>query len=105
MVGQGGWTLSPAYDINPTPDQGPTRSLSTAIGADPEDTTASLDVAFEVAEYFDLDDDEARGIAAQVADVTRSWAQRATTAGIPTHELDSMRSSFEHEDLDIAIGR
>lgn len=104
-AGQGGWTLSPAYDINPTPDQGQTRFLSTAIGVDPEDTTASLDVAFEVAEYFDLDDDEARGIAAQVADVTRTWAQRATTAGIPTHELDAMRPSFEHQDLDIATGR
>ena len=45
------------------------------------------------------------GIAAEVADVTRTWAQRATTGGIPTHELDGMRSSFEHEDLDIATGR
>ena len=104
-AGQGGWTLSPAYDINPTPDQGQTRFLSTAIGVDPEDTTASLDIAFEVAEYFDLDDGEARGIAAEVADVTRTWADRATAARIPAHEIDAMRSSFEHEDLDIATGR
>jgi len=104
-AGQGGWTLSPAYDINPTPDQGQTRFLSTAIGVDPEDTTASMDVAFDVVEYFGLDDGEARAIAAEVADVTSTWAQRATAAGVPTHELDRMRSSFEHEDLDIATGR
>jgi serine/threonine-protein kinase HipA len=102
-AGAGGWRLSPAYDLNPVPAQMKPRFLSTAIGEDPEDTTASLELAFEVAEYFDLERDEARGIAREVAEVTRFWADRAHAVGIDRGEVDLMRTAFEHEDLTLAL--
>ena len=101
-AGKGGWTLSPAYDINPTPNQGQVRFLSTAIGVDPDDTTASVEMAIEVADSFDLEEDEARAIFGEVAEVTSTWAERASAMGIPQSELDAMRSSFDHSDAETA---
>jgi len=103
-AGEGSWCLSPAYDLNPVPVEIKPRFLSTAIGEDPDDTSASLDLAFEVAPYFDLEEDEARAIARQVADVTVHWAERARANGITGSEIDLMASAFEHEDLDTALG-
>ena len=53
-----GWRLSPAYDLNPVPVDVRPRILSVAITID--DPTASLTLAMEVAEYFDLSATEAR---------------------------------------------
>jgi len=103
-AGRGGWCLSPAYDLNPIPAEVRPRFLSTAIGEDPYDTSASLELALQVAAYFDLEDDEARAVARDIAVVTAHWADRARTAGIPGHEVDFMRSAFEHEDLELALG-
>lgn len=102
-AGGGGWRLSPAYDLNPVPVEVKPRFLSTAIGEDPHDTTASLPLAFEGARYFDLEDEEARSVALEVARVTREWADRATGMGIPAAEIDLMSSAFEHEDLRLAL--
>jgi len=104
-AGSGGWCLSPAYDLNPVPADIRPRFLATAIGVDPEDTTASLELAFEVAGYFDMEEEEARTIAREVAEVTRHWADRAHAVGIQRSEIDIMTSAFEHEDLDLALGR
>ena len=104
-AGQGGWCLSPAYDLNPVPAEIKPRFLSTAIGEDPHDTSASLELALGVASYFDMEDDEARAVAREVADVTLHWADRAKTNAIDGSEIDLMRSAFEHVDLDIALGR
>ena len=103
-TGRGSWCLSPVYDLNPVPVEIKPRFLSTAIGEDPHDTSASLEPAFEVAAYFDLEDDEARAVAHEVADVTVHWGDRAKAAGISGSEIDLMRSAFEHADLDLALG-
>ena len=79
------------------------RFLSTAIGEDPNDTSASLLLALEVAEYFDISEEEARSTAVQVARVTREWADRAQSMGIPGTEIDFMSSAFEHDDLTLAL--
>ena len=102
-AGMGGWTLSPAYDINPVPAQIKPRFLSTAIGENPEDTSASLALALEVAEYFDMEATEARDVASEVAEVTRQWADRARATGIRGSEIDLMASAFEHDDLSLAL--
>ncbi len=101
-AGRGGWILSPAYDLNPVPAELKSRFLSTAIGENPNDTSASLDIALEVAEYFDLERDEACKILLEVATVTSSWADRARSNGIAREEITLMRSAFEHEDLRLA---
>ncbi len=102
-AGRGGWTLSPAYDLNPVPVEVKPRFLSTAIGEDPNDTSASLRLALEVGEYFDLSEDEARATAVQVAHVTEQWAERAERLGIRGADIDLMSSAFDHDDLALAL--
>jgi serine/threonine-protein kinase HipA len=101
--GSGGWRLSPAYDLNPTPTDIKPRILSTAVNL--EDRSASLDLALEVAEYFELDVTEARRIAAQVAKATGTWRREAAKFGLRKTEIERMASAFEHADLKAAQGR
>lgn len=99
-AGQEGWRLSPAYDMNPVPTDIKPRILSTAINED--DNTASLALAMEVAEYFELDDGQAREIAQQVGKAVAKWRDEAARHGITKGEADRMASAFEHEDLKAA---
>ena len=96
-----GWRLSPAYDLNPTPVEVKPRYLSTAI--DLEDTTASIELALEVAPYFGLAADDARVVARDVALTTREWRHAADRVGLPRPDIDAMASAFEHRDLDTAL--
>jgi serine/threonine-protein kinase HipA len=100
--GSGGWRLSPAYDLNPVPVDIHARVLSTPIAID-LDPTASIDIAIEVVEFFDLTPDRARAIAAEVASATRQWREVATGRGIHRQEIDRMESAFEHADLTTAL--
>ena len=102
-VPERGWTLSPAYDLNPTPTDLAPRVLATAIDFD--DATASLQLAFDVAPYFELDAPAARHIATEVAEATATWRQAAERFGIPSAETRRMASAFEHEDLELARRR
>ena len=92
-----GWTLSPAYDLNPTPTDLAPRVHATALDFD--DATASLQLAFDVAPYFEIDAAAARRIAAEVAQATAAWRQAAERLGISTAETRRMAGAFEHEDL------
>jgi serine/threonine-protein kinase HipA len=101
-AGQDGWRLSPAYDLNPVPTDIKARILSTAINED--DNTASLPLAMDVAEYFELDADSAREIAAEVGKAVLKWRDVAARQGLTKAEIDRMASAFEHEDLKLANG-
>ena len=96
-VGYDGWRLSPAYDLNPTPIHIKPRVLSTNIDID--DSTASLDTALSVAEYFDIPPDQARIMAADVGRSVKNWHLEALALGLSRAEIDRMASAFEHEDL------
>lgn len=96
-VGPQGWTLSPAFDLNPVPLEVKPRILCTAITCD--DTTASLELAMEVAEYFDVDAAQARKIVSEVGESTGQWHSEAVKLGIPKAEIERMASAFDHSDL------
>jgi len=93
--GPAGWTLSPAYDLNPVPTDIRPRVLTTSINLD--DGTASLDLAFEVASYFELDPDTARKIAGEVGRAVASWRGVAAKLGLSVAETTRMSSAFEHK--------
>lgn len=95
--GPDGWRLAPAYDLNPVPADIRPRVLTTAIDLD--DGTASLDLALSVAEYFELDEPEARRIAFEVGQAVATWRQEATRHGLTAPQIDRMASAFEHESL------
>lgn len=100
-AGPAGWRLAPAYDLNPVPTDIKPRILSTAIDLD--DATASLELALEVASYFELGPDQARQIAAQVGQAVVRWRLEAAALGLCPAEINRLASAFEHEDLKAAL--
>jgi serine/threonine-protein kinase HipA len=96
-----GWTLAPAYDLNPVPTDLKARVLTTNI--DLEESTCSVDLLEASAEYFALSLTEARLILKEVAVATSSWRSVAKEVGAKTKEIHRMASAFEHQDLQKAL--
>lgn len=93
-----GWALSPAYDLNPNPDN-PAR-LSTAVDLD--NTDASIDIALSVGNYFRLSPPRARDLVREVETATAGWRQAAAELGIPKSQADRMAVAYESEQRRIA---
>lgn len=100
-LGKAGWSLSPVYDVNPTPVDVHARTLTTSIS--PDDATCDLDLVLEVAEYFGLSQEQAKAIARDVADAVATWREAASAAGARASEIKRMQSAFEHKDLERAL--
>lgn len=98
---QTGWTLSPAYDINPVPTDLKARVLTTNI--DPVESTCSVELLEEAAGFYALPLAGARAIIKEVAAVTRTWRTVAQEVGAPSTEIHRMASAFEHDDLQKAL--
>jgi serine/threonine-protein kinase HipA len=97
----GGWRLAPAYDLNPVPVDIKPRILTTTI--DEADGTASLDLAYQVAEHFGLKSDKAKAIAKEVGTAVKNWRQTAKSLGLSADDIDRMASAFDHEELKKAL--
>jgi serine/threonine-protein kinase HipA len=89
-----GWSLSPAFDLNPNPEGG-AKQLATAI--DDNSTEASLATALEVAPLFRLPEMQARAIVAEVLAATERWRDVARATGLGGQQLERLESAFEHE--------
>ena len=100
-IHRSGWTLSPAYDLNPVPADLKARVLTTNIN--PEESTCSVDLLEASAEYFALSLPEARRILKEVAAATSSWRSVAKEVGASAKEIHRMDSAFEHEALQQAL--
>jgi serine/threonine-protein kinase HipA len=100
-LGQAGWSLSPAYDLNPMPTDLKARVLTTNIDLD--EGTCSLDLLEAASEYFSLTLRQARGIIKDVATVTATWRDTAMAVGARAAEINRVSSAFEHEDLERAL--
>lgn len=99
--GRDGWSLSPIYDINPTPADLKARVLTTNIDLD--EGTCSLALLEEAAGYFGLGLRPARRIIKEVATATAGWRTVAAEAGARAAEITRMASAFEHDDLNRAL--
>ena len=61
-----------------------------------------MNLAFEVAPYFELENDQAREISASIADVLANWRDEAGAFGLDNAACQRIKTAFEHEDLEIA---
>jgi serine/threonine-protein kinase HipA len=100
-AGPDGWRLSPAYDLNPVPVDIKPRVLATAIDLD--NGTASLELALDVAEYFELDAADAREVANEVGRAVSGWRQEAARFDLAASQIERMASAFDHDDLRAAL--
>jgi serine/threonine-protein kinase HipA len=94
-----GWSLSPAFDLNPDPRPGP-KYLSTAIDYDA--TAANLGTLLEVAGHFRLTPNEARDVLRDVVTATRRWRKVAHEMGLSQEATEEMAVAFEHDQFDAA---
>ncbi len=98
-LSSGGWSLSPAFDINPEPARG-RKQLKTSIdGRSPE---ASLETLFGVADLFGIADADLRTTIGRASAATRRWREVAADHGLVQAEIDSMEPAFEHESAELA---
>jgi serine/threonine-protein kinase HipA len=100
-LGKAGWSLSPAYDLNPVPTDLKARVLTTNIDLD--EGTCSLDLLEQASEYFALTLAQARVIIKDVATVTSKWRETAMAVGARSADINRMASAFEHDDLTRAL--
>jgi serine/threonine-protein kinase HipA len=96
-----GWSLSPAYDLNPTPTDLKARILTTNIDLD--EGTCSLDLVESAAEYFGVGPAQARTVIREVAAAAATWRAVAKEVGARPAEINRMASAFEHDDLTKAL--
>jgi serine/threonine-protein kinase HipA len=88
-----GWSLSPAFDLNPNPE-GTDKHLATAI--DEGNTEASLATALEVAPLFRLSSAQAHSILGEVSAATGRWREVAGAMGL-SRQIDRLAAAFEHQ--------
>ena len=100
-LGKAGWSLSPAYDLNPTPTDLKARVLTTNIDLD--EGACSLDLLEKASAYFALTLAQARSIIKEIATVTATWRDTAKSVRARLAEINRMASAFEHEDLRRAL--
>jgi serine/threonine-protein kinase HipA len=94
-----GWSLSPAFDLNPNPEGG-AKQLATAI--DEHSTRASIATAFEVAGLFRVSPVQAHAIVAEVSAATERWRDVARAKGLGAQQIARLEPAFEHEQSDAA---
>lgn len=99
-TGGSGWSLAPAFDLNPDPQPGP-KHLRTAI--DQNSTAADLQTAYAVAPLFRLSRYTARAVVSEVASATRQWRSVAEESGLRRGAIERMRGAFEHEQASAAL--
>ena len=99
--GNGKWGLSPAYDVNPVPEEGTT--LKTAISED-HGNVLDIDAAIEVSEYFDIRVDDARTFASDMATVVRDeWRAIGIRLGMTASDVKAVAPALENRQVERAI--
>ena len=100
-VGNGRWRLSRAFDINPSPDRH--RVLETGIMRG-KSFDASLALALEASVLFEIESQEARKLAKEIANITTgTWKQCLRDQGTDASQLKLYTDAFEHDDAERAL--
>ena len=90
LLTDGGWILSPAYDLNPEPT-----GAGLSLNISENDNTLSFDLAMEVASLFRLNHAAAEPILREVKGAVGTWKKQASDLGIARAEQEIMAAAFE----------
>jgi serine/threonine-protein kinase HipA len=91
LLEPGGWKLSPAYDLNPSPE-----GVGLSLNISETDNSLSLDLALNVSEYFRIGQQRSRQILNSVQAAVSDWKALADQFEIPRAEQEAMRRAFRH---------
>jgi len=89
-----GWVLSMAYDMNPSMNKA--EHVLAIDEADPRPNIATL---IQTADFYRLNKIEATKIINEVAQVIRTWRERARHLRIVRSEIELMSGSFSHAEI------
>ena len=89
LLTENGWTLSPAYDINPNPT-----GVGLRLNITDSDNSLNLDLAREVAEYFGLRKRQANDIISKIQTTVKHWQKLAVQYKVSREEQNYMRAAF-----------
>lgn len=84
-----GWRLSPAYDINPSPDE-----AGLSLNISETDNALSFDLAVEMAPFFRVEKKEANQLVKSVRAITGRWRTVARDLSITRSDQDAMEVAF-----------
>jgi serine/threonine-protein kinase HipA len=93
------WRLSPAFDLNPSPER--VREFKTWISEDagPE---ATIDGLLSVTRYFNIAAPRAKEILGQVEHAVAGWRAKGRSIGMSEQEVDQFADAFEHAEREAA---
>ena len=90
ILTQNGWRLSPLYDVNPVP-----AGDELALCVNEDDPTISIELAIDVAIYFDISQKDAKKMADNIIlTVRENWRRLAEQYGINRSAVEYMRPAF-----------
>lgn len=92
LIGEGGWRLSPQFDVNPTPV---TRGMRLASGLDRGEFSADPGLCLELREFFRVSDKEARRSCVAMLASLAQWRRVARTDGLTERSIDRMAGCFD----------
>ena len=93
LEGARGWSLAPAYDMNPDPlGAGLTLDISES------DNAQDLDLVRSVAPHFRVKPERVDTVIAEVVTAVRTWRELATSLGLSRAEHDRMGRAFRVAD-------
>ncbi len=85
----GGWRLSPAFDVNPTP-----RKHEHALALDGTIRTPDIEVVRETAPYYRVSTADADAIVDEVGAAVAGWREQARRIGMAGDELERIGSAL-----------
>ena len=84
-----GWTLSPAYDMNPTTNEYQSLLITSSTNK------SDLSLLLEASEEYMIGKGEAYKIINEVTDAVKGWSRLAATLGIAKREMALFEKTFE----------
>jgi serine/threonine-protein kinase HipA len=99
--GAGKWGLSPAYDVNPVPEEGTT--LKTAI-SELHGNVLDVDAVIEAAPYFDIEVDEATSIASAMATTVKDeWRAIGSQVAMTSADFRAIAPAMDNAQVERAL--
>lgn len=89
MLEPSGWTLAPAYDMNPDPD-----GAGLALNISETDNSRDIDLALSVAAVFRVGKQRAKEIVAEVTAAANEWRSVARNYGLTRPAQDRLHRAF-----------
>lgn len=86
-----GWTLSPAYDLNPSIDKD-----GLALNIDMDNNALDFELVKSVGEFFRLNQSEMNNILNEVFNSVKQWKEIAHKIGISRSEQELMQAAFRY---------